>query len=84
MPRILPILILIGITIFTLVTVVQSGKDEVRHLPKWLWLVLVLIVPVLGCAAWYIFGRPLTEGEEGHHPARPVAPDDDPEFLRGL
>jgi hypothetical protein len=80
--RVLPVLVLIGITIFTLVTVLQSSRTAVRHLPRWLWFVLVLIIPALGCAAWWIFGRPLTGPDDV--PPRPAAPDDDPDFLRGL
>jgi hypothetical protein len=80
----LPILVLIGITIFTLVTVVQSDRNAVRHIPRWLWFIIVLVIPALGCVAWWIFGRPLSDGPDGGHPARPIAPDDDPEFLRGL
>jgi hypothetical protein len=77
-------LILVAITIYTLVAVVQSEGNTVRHLPRWLWFVVVLVVPLVGCAAWWVFGRPLPGGPDDGMPARPMAPDDDPEFLRGL
>jgi hypothetical protein len=81
----LPVLILIGLTIFTLVTVAQSDAVEVRHLPRWLWFVIVLVIPALGLFLWWLFGRPIP-GDPGNpnRPSRPSAPDDDPEFLRGL
>ncbi|MDR1386106.1 MAG: PLD nuclease N-terminal domain-containing protein [Propionibacteriaceae bacterium] len=82
MGRLLPILLLIGLTIFSLVVVAQSDPGEVRHLPRWLWFVLVLVVPGIGLLCWWIFGRPTGEGDG--RPARPVAPDDDPDFLRRL
>jgi hypothetical protein len=83
--RVLPLLILLAVTIFTLVTVAQSSPYSVRHLPRWLWFVIVLIVPGLGCLAWWIFGRPLPgDPEHPGAPARPIAPDDDSDFLRGL
>jgi hypothetical protein len=80
----LPILVLIGITIFTLVSVVQSERHAVRHIPRWLWFLIVLLLPVVGCVAWWVFGRPLPGGPDDGQQAWPMAPDDDPEFLRGL
>lgn len=44
--------------IFCFVDVVTSRDDEVRHLPKWAWLVLVLFFPLLGSVAWLAAGRP--------------------------
>jgi hypothetical protein len=82
--RVLPLLILIGLTIFTLVTVAQSNAADVRHIPRWLWFIIVLILPVVGLGLWWIFGRPLPDDPSAPAPPRPVAPDDDPEFLRGL
>lgn len=84
MSKVLPVLVLVAITIYVLVTVAQADRESVRHIPKWLWFVIVLIIPVVGIIAWYIFGRPLSPEEGGHRPQRPVAPDDDPDFLRGL
>ncbi len=58
---------------------VQSDSEQVRHLPKTLWLLLVLILPLVGMAAWWIVGRPIASPA-----APPLAPDDDPDFLRNL
>lgn len=79
-------LILIGFTIFTLVTVLQSNPVEVRHLPRWLWFVIVLVIPAVGLILWWVFGRPLPDDPSAppNTPHRPVAPDDDVDFLRGL
>ncbi|MDR1078253.1 MAG: PLD nuclease N-terminal domain-containing protein [Propionibacteriaceae bacterium] len=73
---------LIGVTIFSLVSVAQSDPGEVRHLPRWLWFVVVLVLPLIGLLCWWVFGRPLGEGDG--QPSRPLAPDDDPDFLRRL
>jgi drug/metabolite transporter (DMT)-like permease len=78
---------LVALTIFALVSIVQSHRDEVRHLPRWLWFVVVLILPGVGLIAWWIFGRPWSDGPgdgPGDAPARPRAPDDDSDFLRSL
>ena len=79
MTRVVPVLLLIACTIYTAVHVVQSDSEQVRGLPKSLWLVIVILVPIVGMIAWWIFGRPV----ESYSPP-PVAPDDDPDFLRKL
>lgn len=44
--------------IFCVVDVVMARDDEVRHLPKWAWLLLVLFFPLVGSIAWLVAGRP--------------------------
>lgn len=44
--------------IFCFIDVLTSRDDEVQHLPKWGWLVLVLFFPLLGSVAWLAVGRP--------------------------
>jgi hypothetical protein len=46
--------------IFTLVDLAQSPGHLVRSLPKVAWIVIVLLFPVLGSAAWFVLGRPKT------------------------
>ncbi|MCL2470143.1 MAG: PLD nuclease N-terminal domain-containing protein [Propionibacteriaceae bacterium] len=79
MTRGLPLLLFIACTIYTAVHVVQSDSERVRVLPKFLWLVIVLVVPIFGMVAWWIFGRPIDTGS-----LPPQAPDDDADFLRRL
>jgi ABC-type amino acid transport system permease subunit len=79
MVRAIPILILVACTIYTAVHIVQANSERIRVLPKSMWLVVTLLVPGLGVLAYWLFGRAL------HLPAPPpIAPDDDPDFLRGL
>lgn len=82
MPRILPVLILALLVIYCVVEVAQSDPDRVRLMPRWLWAVMVIALPGLGALAWLIFGRPLRRQPPRN--TRPPAPDDDPDFLRGL
>ncbi len=44
--------------IFCVIDVVMAREDEVQHLPKWGWLVLVLFFPLVGSVAWLAAGRP--------------------------
>lgn len=64
---------------------------RVRNLPRWAWVVLVLVFLEFGALAWVLFGRPRGGGQlvaRGSRPqpppGRPVGPDDDPDFLRNL
>jgi hypothetical protein len=74
---------------YCLLDLVTSRREDVRTLPKPAWFV-VLLVPVLGPAAWYLAGRPAAgSGRTGPRVlpgAAPPAssPDDDEEFLREL
>ncbi|NYI05784.1 PLD nuclease N-terminal domain-containing protein [Allostreptomyces psammosilenae] len=95
--RVLLFLATLGVTIFTVVDCIQSEDEEVRGLPKIVWVFLILLFSIPGAAAWFIAGRPraarpagaagfgggLGRGSRGHRPA-PLAPDDDPEFLASL
>lgn len=50
--------VILVLWIFCVIDVVVSRDDEVQHLPKWGWLVLVLLFPLVGSVAWLAVGRP--------------------------
>jgi len=81
MPRILPLVLLALLVIYCLVEVAQAHPSRVRLLPRWLWVVLIIALPGLGAIVWLFIGRPVRNRPP---PRRPPAPDDDPDFLRGL
>ena len=83
MARVLPVIVLIVVTIYCLVEVAQSDPERVRHAPRWLWAVAILVLPGVGAAAWLFAGRPASQTQRPKQ-RRPVAPDDDPDFLRKL
>ncbi|MGI4896852.1 MAG: PLD nuclease N-terminal domain-containing protein [Janthinobacterium lividum] len=56
----LPAILLIAFTVYCLVSVVQAADGELRNLPKWAWLLLVLLFPPVGGIAYLLAGRPLT------------------------
>ncbi len=90
MLRYVPTLLVLGFAIYCVIDVARSPGDEVRGLPRLLWLVLVVLIPVLGGLAWLIAGRPRDPRPPGSSPPRPRSvpptrgPDDDPDFLRSL
>jgi len=90
--RALMIVLPIALAIYALVDLVQTKDEDVQGLPKLAWVALIVLIWVVGPVAWLIAGKkgrrwlpgfaPRPAGPRGG--GRPVAPDDDPDFLRGL
>ncbi|MFN8168399.1 MAG: PLD nuclease N-terminal domain-containing protein [Candidatus Nanopelagicales bacterium] len=79
------------VVLYALIDALQTPRGLERTLPKWLWLVVIILIPLLGAIAWLIWGRaPRSAYADGSTARRvgrsraPVAPDDDPRFLRQL
>jgi hypothetical protein len=53
-------LLTLGLWIFCLADVVTTERGACRTLPKLLWLVLVLLLPLAGSIIWLVAGRPQT------------------------
>ena len=87
MGRYLPIIIVALLMIYCVVEVAQSPRFAVRRMPRWAWATVVICLPLAGAVGWLFLGRPNAESL-GKKPKpeqrRPQAPDDDPDFLRGL
>jgi hypothetical protein len=71
-------------TVFVTVFAASAKKNEVRNLPKWLWIVICLAVPIIGGLLYLVLGRPVGRAKGTSGRGRTVAPDDDPAFLRDL
>ena len=85
MGRYLPIIIVALLMIYCVVEVAQAPTYAVRRMPRWLWAVTIICVPLVGAVAWLLLGRPTAESLGKRRPRpRPSAPDDDIDFLRGL
>jgi hypothetical protein len=79
------ILVLV-LAIYCWIEIAQADPRAVRQLPRGLWALLVF-VPLVGAIAWLVYGRPNGSGATAApRPSkpRPVAPDDDPDFLRRI
>ncbi|MFN4001690.1 PLD nuclease N-terminal domain-containing protein [Microcella sp.] len=83
MTRVIIVLIVVAVafTIYTLVDVLLTERARVRAFPKPLWAVGVVLLPVIGGLLWLVVGK-ARRAPGGAR--RPVAPDDDPAFLRTL
>jgi hypothetical protein len=87
--------VVFAVWVFTLADLAQAPAHQVRNVPKVGWVVIVLLFPVLGSAAWFVLGRPegpapRAAGERAtpHYPeydrpgrAAAVDPGKDEEFL---
>jgi hypothetical protein len=91
---ILLFLIDLALAVVALIDCLSTDEYEIRALPKVAWAFIVVLFSPIGPIAWFFAGRPqkvTPGGPPSWHPAgsangsrRQVAPDDDPEFLRGL
>jgi Phospholipase_D-nuclease N-terminal len=84
--RFLPAILLIVLAIYCWIELAQSDPRDVRQLPRGLW-ALLIVIPLVGPVGWLVYGRP--NGEEvpaapSRQRPRPMAPDDDVDFLRRL
>lgn len=92
--RYLPILLVIGLVVYTVVDVVNADDDDRLGVHRGLWILGMVLFPPLGSIAWLAvrFSRRRGQGRVapggssprgGSPTARtgPLAPDDDPEFL---
>jgi apolipoprotein N-acyltransferase len=71
-------------TVFVTVFAASANKNEVRNLPKWLWLLICAAVPFIGGLLYLVLGRPIGPPKQRYKRTKSVAPDDDPAFLRDL
>ncbi|KQV18598.1 MULTISPECIES: PLD nuclease N-terminal domain-containing protein [unclassified Kitasatospora] len=88
MLRILPPLLLLALWIWAFIDCLTTPEQEVKHMPKVIWVIIVLLFPLIGSIAWLAIGKQrdglTTARGAGRSGGRQVAPDDNPEFLASL
>lgn len=86
-------LLLVGLWIYCIIDVITTPDSACRNLPKIVWLLIVILLVWPGAIVWLAAGRPWgaarAAGPRPQRPvaaprSRPLAPDDDEEFLAGL
>lgn len=83
--RALPLVLALALLLYGLFDALQTEESRIRTLPKVMWIVVMVVIPIIGPILWLILGRP--EGQTEHRASfrrQPVAPDDDPLFLDEL
>ncbi|MEU4241246.1 PLD nuclease N-terminal domain-containing protein [Actinoplanes sp. NPDC026619] len=93
------VLLDLALLVVALIDCLSAEESLIRALPRVPWVFIILLFSPVGAIAWFVAGRPappvrLSNGTvwrpgngfpEGQRPRqRSMAPDDDPEFLRGL
>ncbi|MEU4561281.1 PLD nuclease N-terminal domain-containing protein [Actinoplanes sp. NPDC023936] len=81
MVRLFILLAAAALVLLILALISGLSAERVRHLPRAVWILVILFVPIAGPVAYFAWGRP---GGARRAPARPSSPDDDPEFLRSM
>ena len=89
MVRYLPFLISLVLSVYALISCIQTPDKDVPYLPKLVWIVLIVFVPFVGPIVWLLMSRTRSgRADSAVRPpkpaTRPTAPDDDPDFLRSL
>lgn len=89
MGRVLLIVVPLALAIYTVIDAIQTDEARVRHIPKLIWILLILLTAPtgIGAIAWLVTGRqrgPQNGRPRPNRPSAPRGPDDDPDFLRNL
>lgn len=85
----------IVLAVCALISCLSAEEGQIRALPRIAWVLIILFFPLVGSIAWFVAGRQPSPGARKGWPGggtggaerqrpRPVAPDDDPEFLRSV
>lgn len=83
------------LVVLALISCLSAERSRIRGLPRALWVLVILLLPLIGPVAWFFAGRPVGPAPgpggwpgatgPGPGPRRgPSAPDDDPDFLNSL
>ncbi|WP_045742463.1 PLD nuclease N-terminal domain-containing protein [Actinoplanes rectilineatus] len=83
MVRLFILLAAAALVLLILALISGLAADRVRNLPRALWIVVILLIPIAGPIAYLAWGRPVTRSTPRRAP-RPASPDDDPDFLRSM
>ncbi|MFI8344206.1 PLD nuclease N-terminal domain-containing protein [Streptomyces sp. NPDC085639] len=85
MLRYLPFLLILALTIYAFIDCLNTPEEEVKHLPKVVWVIIILLFSIVGPVVWLFAGRQrVAPGGGRARRTQWVAPDDNPEFLKSL
>lgn len=84
--RIIVTLLVIGLTTYAVIDCVRTEKDRRPGIPTWAWVAMIIFLqPFVGALLWLLISRVTRGGQDPEQGYRqPIAPDDDPDFLRYL
>jgi hypothetical protein len=50
-------LLILALMIGALIDAIVRREDQVKHLPKFAWIVLIVLLPLIGSVLWFTIGR---------------------------
>ncbi|MFG2327602.1 PLD nuclease N-terminal domain-containing protein [Streptomyces sp. NPDC048568] len=88
MLRVLMFLVPLALSVYAFIDCISTKDADIRHMPKPLWAILVLVFPLVGSISWIIAGKKRqptgASPRAGGGRRQWVAPDDNPDFLKSL
>jgi len=58
----------LGLWVYCIVEILQTPDGDCRHLPRFGWLLVVVLLPLIGSIGWLVAGRPQTSHNAHIHP----------------
>jgi hypothetical protein len=68
MIKVLPFVFELALLVFCVIDAIQTPDVDVRNMPKWAWILLILVFPLVGGIAWLVAGRPTRTRASGWAP----------------
>ena len=84
MLRVVVPIVILAVFVYGLVDLIRTDARLTRGISKTAWIFVQVLLPVVGATLWFLMGRPRVTDTAPVAYSHPVAPDDDPEFLRNL
>jgi Phospholipase_D-nuclease N-terminal len=88
MVRLFVLLAAVQLVLLVLALISSLSARRVRNLPRAVWVLVILLIPLIGPVSYFAWGRPVDPPHErGPAPRskpRPASPDDDADFLRSV
>lgn len=76
MLRYLPFLLILALTIYAFIDCLNTPESEVKHLPKVVWVIIILLFSIVGPVVWLFAGkgwpRAVAAGRAGRSGWRPT------------
>lgn len=76
-------LLVIALMIGALIDIITRDSALVKHLPKMVWIIIVILLPLVGSILWFAIGReygesgiPIPRMQRAQRAQRPSAPTD--------
>lgn len=84
MGRVLPFVVAFGLMVYALIDLFQTDSARVTSLNKGIWAAIIVLVPIIGPILWLVVAKRDWQAQPSRPTSPPVAPDDNPEFLRQI